>query len=127
MAEEFPRSCDIQRMTKAELMIMDAQREVEKLPASTQQTTATCLLTDARTFAAAIVDGEEWPQTLADIYPGLKPKRSVFWLIEHSGPFYLSADDCSGNTFFWTANVDKALEICKSGSGRLRNGGHKET
>ncbi len=51
------RRCDTQRMTPEELLILDAMRAVEKLPADVRLTHAVVMLTEAMTAVADYVDG----------------------------------------------------------------------
>lgn len=53
------RRCDIQQMNPAELAILEAMKEVEKMPADTRLTNAIVRLSDAQRFVADFIDDKE--------------------------------------------------------------------
>lgn len=53
------RRADIQQMSPAELAILEAMREVEKMPADTRLTNAVIKLSEAQRFVADFIDDKE--------------------------------------------------------------------
>lgn len=58
-ANEFPRRCRLDLLTPAELAIVNAVDEVEKVGADVRLTNAVIKLGEARNFVADFVDGIE--------------------------------------------------------------------
>lgn len=104
--DNIPRRIQMEKMCQAELVIIQAKQEIEKMPADVRLTDAQVLLSRAQSKVADFVDN-------IDLKEPARPE--VGELIEKSGPdgvcMYLSAGP---HGFLWTQSHEKALRFARA-------------